>query len=317
MHSKSLLFSLCTLVFLLFACERQPSADETARGSQAARVEQMGFLANRRLIEASGIQASHARAGDFFVHNDDGQPLLYAINEKGADLGQLEIVPAKNNDWEDLASVPVLGGRWIVAGDIGDNWAKRKSIKLYFAEEPRTAANDRYSGRLDLKHWLVLNYPDGPRDCEAMAYDPVDSRILLLSKRDKPPRLYGVDLETALSREQAELEFLGTVHPLRPPAPADRANWGGRTDWISQPTGLDISPDGHEAVVLTYRSLYRFRREPGEDWLSAMQRKPDELIGPPAPQNEAVAYSADGASIYVTTEKIPAPVFRIQFNGEQ
>ncbi len=299
--------------FYFPAVTSKPQAALLNTEPQPVSVEQTGYLANRQLIEASGLQASHARAGDFFVHNDEGEPLLYAINETGANLGQVYIVPAKNKDWEDLASVPVGDGRWIVAGDIGDNWAKRKSIKLYFAEEPQTGAHDRYDGHLDLEHWLVLNYPDGPRDCESMAYDPVDKRILLLSKRDKPPRLYAVDLETALGQEEAELEFLGTIHALRPPTPADRARWGGRTDWISQPTGLDISPDGNEAVVLTYRSLYRFRREPGEDWLSAMQRKPDEMVGPPAPQNEAVAYAADGESIYVTTEKIPAPVFRIEF----
>lgn len=313
MHSKCLLLSTCTLVFLLSGCDRQTATGTAKQESQTAVVEQMGFLADQQLIEASGLQASHARVGDFFVHNDEGRPLLYAINENGSKLGRLEIVPAKNKDWEDLASVPVGDGRWIVAGDIGDNWARRKSIKLYFAEEPHTDANDRYSGHLDLQHWLVLTYPDGPRDCESMAYDPLGERILLLSKRDKPPRLYSVDLATALDRDEAELEFLGTVHPMRPPTPADKARWGGRTDWISQPTGFDISPDGNEAVVLTYRSLYRFKREPGEDWLSAMQRKPDELIGPPAPQNEAIAYSTDGEAIFVTTEKIPAPVYRIVF----
>lgn len=280
-------------------------------------MEQTGYLASRKLIEASGMQASHSRNGDFFVHNDDGPPVIYAIDQTGADLGQLPLVPAKNKDWEDLAAIPVGDSRWLVVGDIGDNWAKRKSIKLYFTAEPQTEANDRYSGNLELQHWLELTYPDGPRDCESMAYDPVGDRILLLSKRDKPPRLYAVDRETALAQGQVELEFLGTIHPMRPPTPADHARWGGRTDWISQPTGMDISPDGKEAVVLTYRSLYRFRRQDDEDWLSAFQRKPDEMIGPPAPQNEAVAYSSDGEAIYVTTEKIPAPVFKVVFDNPE
>ena len=92
-------------------------------------------------------------------------------------------------------------------------------------------------------------------------------------------------------------------------------HWHGRTDFISQPTGFDISPDGSEAVIITYRSLYRFRREPHEDWLSAMQRKPEEVVGPPSVQNEAISYSADGKAIYVTTEKQPAPVFRFEFTN--
>lgn len=316
MRSKNLLLNVCASLCLLSACDGQQGDTHSADASGFASIERSGYLAAGDLIEASGMQASHSRDGDYFLHNDEGLPLLYAIDETGKDLGRIEIVPARNKDWEDLTSVPVEGGRWIVAGDIGDNWAKRRSIKLYFANEPRTGDFDRYSGYVDLQHWLELTYPDGARDCEAMAFDPVENRILLLSKRDKPPRLYAVDLETALTEAEAQLEFLGAIHPLRLPTFEDRAHWGNRTDWISQPTGLDISPDGMEAVVLTYRSLYRFRRQQGEDWLSALQRQPDEVIGPPAPQNEAIAYSADGKSVLVTTEKLPAPVHKVVFRDD-
>lgn len=300
------------VLMILSSCDKQSvnQADETTAPVSITRT---GWLASNKLNEASGMQASFSRDGDFFVHNDEGRPVIYAIDETGADVGLVTIVPAKNKDWEDITSVPVDDGRWLVVGDIGDNWSKRKSIKLYFVEEPQTGKNDRYAGRIDLKHWLSLTYPDGPRDCEAMAYDPVGKQILLLSKRDKPPRLYAVDLETALSQDQAKLKFLGTTSPLRSPTPSNRHQWGGRTDWISQPTGFDISADGFEAVVITYRSLYRYRRQPGEDWLTAMQRKPEEVVGPPAVQNEAIAYSVDGKSIYVTTEKRPAPMHRVVF----
>jgi hypothetical protein len=222
-------------------------------------------------------------------------------------------VPAKNKDWEDITSIPVDDGRWIVVGDIGDNQAKRKSIKLYFIEEPQTNEKDRYEGEQVLRHDLYLTYPDGPRDCESMAYDPVGERILLLSKRDKPPRLYAVDLETALTQTSAELEFLGAISTLRPPTIRDRAHWGGRADFISQPTGMDISRDGSEAVVVSYRSLYRYQRRDDEDWLSAMQRKPEEVVGPPAVQNEAISYTVDGKAIYVTTEKRPSSIYRVEF----
>lgn len=315
-HSKFFLYPIPVVLMALSACDVPDDDGATETGMQPVSVERSGWLSSSRLNEASGIQASHSRAGDFFVHNDEGQPAIYAVDESGTDLGSVFIVPAKNKDWEDITSVPVDGGRWIVAGDIGDNWAKRKSIKLYFAEEPETGKNDRYSGELELKHWLNLTYPDGPRDCESLAYDPVDNQLLLLSKRDKPPRLYAIDLETALAQNQAELRFLGTTSALRPPTIRDRAHWGGRTDFISQPTGLDISPDGNQAVVITYRSLYRYRRQQDESWIAAMQRQPEEMVGPPAVQNEAVAFSTDGQVIYVTTEKRPAPLHKVQFTPE-
>ena len=308
---------LVLAVLILTACEQKSTHQAVETDSVPVTMERTGWLKSDELMEASGMQASFSREGDFFVHNDEGEPVLYAIDESGADLGSIAIVPAKNKDWEDITSIPVEGGRWIVAGDIGDNKAKRKFIKLYFAEEPETGKNDRYSGTQELKHSLTLQYPDGPHDCESMAYDPVGRQILFLTKRDKPARLYSVDLDTALTQAHAELKFVGSIARLRPPTSRDRFHWGGRTDFISQPTGFDISADGTEAVIITYRSLYRFRRDPGEDWLSALQKEPEEVVGPPSPQNEAISYSFDGKAIFVTTEKQPAPVFRFEFTDNE
>lgn len=311
----SLLIPACVL--LLIACDMQTDSRNVDTAPALVTVAKMGYLDAQKLNEVSGLQASYSYSGDFFTHNDDGKPVIYMIDESGNDLGEMAIEPAKNKDWEDITSVPVGAGRWLVVGDIGDNFTKRKYITLYFAKEPSPGKGGRYSGRLDLEHRLDLTYPDGARDCESMSYDPVGKQILLLSKRDKPARLYAVDLETALNQSQAELIFLGTVAPYRPPTMADRARWGGRTDWISQPTGLDISADGNEAVVITYRSLYRYHRREDEDWLTALQRKPEEVVGPPAPQNEAVAYSLDGKSIFVVSEQLPTPIFRFQFRDAQ
>ncbi len=308
---------LVLAIFGLTACDQKTDLQNVETGSEPVSIVRTGWLKSDDLLEVSGLQASYSREGDFFVHNDEGEPVIYAIDESGADLGSIIIVPAKNKDWEDITSVPVGEDRWIVAGDIGDNRAKRKFIKLYFFEEPKTGKNDRYAGQQDLQHALTLTYPDGPHDCESMAYDPVGEQILLLSKRDKPARLYAVDLETALTDAHAELKFLGTIAKLRPPTSKDRFQWGGRTDYISQPTGFDISSDGTEAAIITYRSLYRFRRDADENWLSALQGNPVEIVGPPSVQNEAISYSSDGKAIFVTTEKQPAPIFRFEFTDEQ
>lgn len=316
MRSKTPFLLPVYFFFCLSACDLQENAGVSDTDTLPVTLVKTGWLDADELNEASGLQASYSYEGDFFVHNDEGKSRVYVIDSSGNDLGDVRIEPAKNKDWEDITSVPVEGGRWLVAGDIGDNARKRKYITLYFTEEPVPDKKGRYSGLQTMEHRLDLTYPDGPRDCEAMSYDPVSGQILLLSKRDKPARLYAVDLQTALTESRAELEFLGTIVALRPPTIADRAKWGGRVDWISQPTGLDIAADGSEAVVITYRSLYRFQRHPDEDWLAAMQRKPTEVVGPPAPQNESVAYTTDGKSIYVTTEKLPAPVFRFQFNDQ-
>jgi len=315
-HLKTL-FLITVFVLLLCACEKQTDSSNARTTPPPVSLTRTGYIEAEKLKEASGLQASHSNNGNFFSHNDDGKPQIFMLDESGGNLGHMEIEPAKNKDWEDITSIPVGDDRWLVAGDIGDNGKNRKNIKLYFVKEPKPGQKGRYSGHLDLEHRLTLTYPDGPRDCESMSYDPIGKQILLLSKRDKPARLYAIDLQTALNEDEVELEFLGSISPLRPPTVADRVEWGGRAGWISQPTGLDISPDGSEAVVITYRSLYRFHRQEGEDWLTAMQRKPEEVVGPPAKQNEAVAYSTDGKSIFVVTEKHPAPIYRFQFKNAQ
>jgi len=317
MRNSSHYYLIPIVLLILSACKPQAENLTLEIDTESpVSIVQTGYLKSKHLLEASGMHASRTRVGDFFVHNDEGKPRIYAIDETGKNVGHVTIVPAKNKDWEDITSIPVGDERWLVLGDIGDNRAKRKSIKLYFIKEPKPGKKDRYHGDVDLEHWISLTYPDGPKDCEAMAYDPVHHQLLFLSKRETAPHLYSIDLQTALSAKKAELTYLGETSVLRRPTVANRAQFGGRTDFISQPTGWDISPDGSEAVVITYRSLYRYLRQPDEDWLTAMQRKPIEVVGPEARQNEAIAYSTDGKSIYVTTEKMPAPVFRIQFKQQ-
>jgi len=91
----------------------------------------------------------------------------------------------------------------------------------------------------------------------------------------------------------------------------------GRGLWVSQPTGMASSPDGRLAAVLTYRSLYLFHREGTESWEEAFQRQPLEYVGPPGSHDEAVSFSLDGSAVYVTTERRPAPLYRLDLPQEQ
>lgn len=305
------------LLFSLNACDLHgPGIDDHVK-TTGVELIQTGWLDASDIKEASGMQASFSHPGTYFIHNDDAPPLLYVIDSSGNDLGAVFIEPAKITDWEDIASVPVDGKRWVVAGNIGDNYARREYISLYFAEEPQPDAKGFYSGMQLMQHRIDLTYPDGPRDSESLAYDPISQRLLLLSKRDKPARLYAIDLAIALEERHAELEFLGTISSLRPPTITDKGIWSHRAEYISQPTGFDISPDGSEAAIITYRSIYRFKRQDDESWLTALQREPQEVVGPPAPQNESVAYSPDGKHIFVTSENIPSPLFRFTFKDPE
>ena len=144
-----------------------------------------------------------------------------------------------------------------------------------------------------------------------MSYDPSSGMILFLTKRDKIPRIYGLSATTAFSQEKAQLEVLGEIPTFRPPTAADLLTSGKRAFWLSQPTGFDISPDGKRAAVITYRSLYLYSREEGETWVEAFQKEPLEWIGPPGLHDEAVTFSRDGRSVFVSTERLPTPLYKL------
>ncbi len=263
-----------------------------------------GTLQNPALVEASGLQAG--ANGVFYTHND-GKRDVFVIDETGRHVGAFKLDEAKNRDWEDITRVPHGDGHLLVISDSGDNEARYNNVRLYFFPEPAPGEYDRDHAAT---HRVKVTYPDGPRDVESAAWDADGGRILLLSKRDVPPRLYGVPLDRALAEDELEAEYLGELAGLRPPTQIDRLR-SKRGAWVSQPTAMDISPDGRTAAVLTYRSLYLYSREDGQSWPEAFRGEPREFIGPPGTHDEAVAFSLDGKAVYVTTERRPAPVYRL------
>jgi hypothetical protein len=299
---------LASLLMPLAACnadEVPKPADEPEAGFVVTAI-----LESKELDEVSGIQSGEG--GVFFLHNDEGSPSIFVADEDGRHLGKLTIRDAKNRDWEDISRIPGESGALLVLGDTGDNKARYKSIKLYFVAEPQPSASGTYAIEVDLLHKLKVRYPDGPRDCEAMAYDPASNMILFLTKRDHPPRLYGLPVEEALQAGKAELQYLGEVPGFRPPTMADLLTSKKRGPWVSQPTGMDISSDGRRAAVITYRSLYLFERAEGETWAEAFQKAPLEFVGPPGLHDEAVTFGFDASDVYVSTERRPTPIYKLK-----
>ncbi len=295
------------ILLILSGCEA--GAQSPASTTTAPEFEQIALIKSRALDEISGIVMG--MDGDFFVHNDEGKATVHVIDLKGRHVAAIRIRDAKNRDWEDMTSIPGDSGRLLVVGDTGDNKARHKSIRLYFIAEPRRNEQGKYPQEVERIHKLKVRYPDGARDTEAMAYDPSSNMLLFLSKRDSIPRLYGLALEDVLISKESELEFLGEVPTFRAPTAADLLRGGKRAKWGSQPTGMDISSDGKQAAVITYLSLYLWSREDDETWAEAFQKIPREFVGPPGLHEEAVTFGANPNEVFVTTERLPAPLYRL------
>jgi hypothetical protein len=77
-------------------------------------------------------------------------------------------------------------------------------------------------------------------------------------------------------------------------------------------TGAAASPDGSRVVVRTYFTALELSRAKNKPFESLFAAEPIRLKIPLERQGEAVAYAADGQSIVLTSEKVPAPLFQLK-----
>ncbi len=289
MHRITL--SALLAVLLLGACTRMPEASQ---------------LQDRGLRETSGLASTLAGAVGFWALNDGGNgAYLYRVSDRGETTQRLRVSGARNRDWEDLASFRWRDENWLLIADIGDNSARRNTVRLLLLREPDANATAATPAAT-----LQVRYPDGPRDAESLAVDPSTGEIIVLSKRDQPNRLYRLSLTAFDTPDIAhQFESIGTVPAdTSPSVPA----------LLRQPqllaiggfsTALDISADGRHAVVLGYQRARVSKREDGESWRSALQRLqplPDHGLT----QAEAVAFERNGTTLVITSEGENAPLVR-------
>jgi hypothetical protein len=263
-----------------------------------------GLLLDAKLSEVSGIAASHRHEDVLYVANDGGNAArLYAISRRGGKLATFRVAGAENTDWEDLASFEMDGRDWLLVADTGDNGGLRRTLQLHVFEEPAKIAD----GVLRPAWTIVFRWPDGARDCEAVAVDPVRREVLLVSKKRRPPELFSLPLQPGADGTLVARP-LGKVAGV-PEGDKDEVAANPELARIrSQVTSADIAPDGHAFALMTYRDVLLYPRRGREGWAAALSRAPEIHALPLLPQAEALAWSPDGLGLYATGEFSPAPL---------
>ncbi|WP_146909188.1 hypothetical protein [Arenimonas daejeonensis] len=148
-----------------------------AHGARWGEPEIAGLVTDPAMDEISGMAASRTHPGDFWVINDSGNSAeLQLMDGSGQHRGSVAAGVA-NIDWEDLASFELDGKPYLLIADTGDNGGLRRDLVLHVLEEPSDLATPA-----KLAWSLRFRWPDGPRDCEAVAVDPKRGEVLLLSK---------------------------------------------------------------------------------------------------------------------------------------
>jgi hypothetical protein len=226
--------------------------------------------------------------GVFWTHNDSGdKPRLFAFSEQGKSIGQVIVRGAKAIDWEDMASGTLDGVPWLWVGDTGDNSAQRREVTVYGFPEPNPTEHREVHVA---KRWQIV-FPAGPRDCEALAFDARERRLLLFDKTLLPTsRAWGVSIDARTDKVIAT-DLGGVNVPLI--------------------TAADCCEKSGELLIGTYLDAFKFtrRQDPTghfEPLDVTLRRKPVVVPLPRRKQGEAICYSIEGDRIAITSEGRPA-----------
>ena len=233
------------------------------------------------LAEASGLAVSRAVPGRLWTHNDSGEPVLFALDARGAVAGQVRLSGASVEDWEAIAVGSCGTGSCLYVADIGDNEAGRKRITVYRAPEPKGV-----SGSIAVAEAFYATYPDGPHDAEALLIGS-DGRLHIVTKGETGP--------VAIYRFPAQLQSGASMRLERVGTPM-----AGKSDVASRITDGAVSPDGQWAVLRTRSSLSFYR---ASDLLAGQWQVASrvDLTSLKEPQGEGVALGADN-TVFVAGE---------------
>lgn len=270
------------------------------------QAKHLGDIENTAIKEASGLAVSRLREDMFWVLNDGGnQATIYAVGPDGRHIGQIKLKGIVNRDWEDMASFRMDNAAYLLVADIGDNKAAHDVYRLHLLREP-TKLNS--TSPVSVEHTIEYRYEDGPRDAEAIAVDVQNQRIFILSKRDIPPAIYELPLAETKNKGVITAHRIGVTTSF-----PQGIFTGLRIGQLSaMPTAMDISADGSKAIVMTYLNILLYQRAVGMTWQETLTGKPQVIATHGLQQAEAIGFSASGNTIFYTSEKRPAPLWKLR-----
>lgn len=264
----------------------------------------VGKIEDKDISESSGIAASKCTADVLWTHNDSGnEPLIYALGTSGKSLGSWRIPGVENTDWEDIAEYKDSKGKcFIYIGEIGDNKQKRSVHEIYRISEPTIESENSTDKKTPLATSsagiIRFSYPDGDHNAESLMVHPALGDIYIVTKRVNGP--------AGVYRIKPDFDSKGVLMAVKVAEIAVPSVPNGLL------TGGDISPDGKRVVLCDYFSGYEYTLpEESSNFDDVWKQKPDVIDIGKRDGGEAVCYSADGNSIFATSEGKKPPLIQI------
>jgi hypothetical protein len=290
---KNIFKQSCLLLIITIFTTASYSSDSGVPAIKFLPGRQVGKVQTELIEEASGIAASRKNPGVLWVHNDSGDSArIYAVSTEGKLLRICRVEGGRCRDWEDIAigPGPDKGRDYLYIGDIGDNGARHKTVKIYRVPEPMVDPN---GSQMDIQigpaETIELVYPDGPRDAETLMVDPLNGDIYIVSKRKVFCQVYRAESEK-LTQRQVRLSQVAVL------------------PW-SLAVGGDISPDGKYIIVRSLSHASLWLRPKDQPLWQAFSRKPLNIQLMPEPQGEAICFDVKGHGFFTTSEKAHQPIY--------
>jgi len=266
--------------------------------------EPLAAFASRDISESSGVAVSRRHPGVLWTHNDSGSdPILFAVDLAGNELGRFVVTGARSEDWEDIALGPCPEGdsSCLFIGDTGDNEQRRDHVSIYVVPEPDSIGGTRAVAARRIR----VRYPDGPQDVEALAVTSAGDLLLITRGRHGPIRTYHIPRDELSGRSTQAARWMDLR--IEPQLMVGRLV-----------TGAAVSTDGSTLAVRTYTELYFFdlTDQPGTP-----RRIGSCWLGLKEPQGEAVDFLDDSTLVFTSEaargrrggiSRVRCPVFPVR-----
>ncbi len=268
-----------TLLLILFSSAFSSTVFSTELCTKWER-EKLGKIDQKRIDESSGIAVSQKQANVLWTHNDSSdEARIFAINDKGNDLGEFLIEDADAIDWEDIAIAPCslfdqgTDSDCLFIADTGNNTSKRQTFSIYVVEEPIIKDGDEKDRTLPLVKKINFQYEKKARNSEAFFVN--EDGIWLFDKGEATDLFhlgFSDDTATYLNK-QKEIEFV---------------------------TAADINATGNAFVLRSNDGAWWFEIKHDESVADAFEGKYNEIDIEKEPHGEGIGW--DGNDLITSSE---------------
>ncbi|GGS83086.1 hypothetical protein GCM10010156_47200 [Planobispora rosea] len=284
LHSgRTLVATLATALATVLPAGAAHAAPRPTPVPAAPWVKEFSIPSNE-ITESSGLYASRLHPGVFWTHNDGpGEPVIYAVNEKGITEAAIRLEGATAIDTEAIGGfVDSRGNAMLFLADIGDNEKTRvKGVTIFALPEPSSLSSTKAKAE---SYQLV--YPDGPHDAEALLVHPQTGNLYIVTKSPSGGAVYAAP--TAL--------VPGVTNRMEHIAPVPHVISDG------------VLNAGGQMFLRGYNKVRVFSDITG--------KLLETIPAPKQPQGESLTIGADGRSLFAGSEGAKSAVFRLPLPEE-